>query len=379
MWLYVPALSPACPSALEQGASNSGCISSCPSTAVWVTSNGKPVQRPLSWPGWKHRSWLRLLSGTISRPSTADRGAEQWISSLQATRANHSAPLESALERLTRAISGPMCTGLLRRYAQQASSSKTSQLTLLAALTPCGETSSELVTRLRREYSARQKWARPTSELASSSWPTPLAQDCEMAGAASRGTAYLTNAARHWPTPAARDYRTPNLRTFETRGGGKNGEQLPNFVAHRWPTPTGNDALSDTRANRTPSPGGAVRPILSAAARLWPTPTEGDADGAGSRNQPGSNARPGLSLTDAVQTGSSGASRSSLPDPETTTAQPGHACSPKCRRLNPPFVEWLMGWPVGWTDCGSPATGLSLWLQRWRSYLFGSSSGGGNE
>jgi hypothetical protein len=20
-------------------------------------------------------------------------------------------------------------------------------------------------------------------------------------------------------------------------------------------------------------------------------------------------------------------------------------------KLNPPWVEWLMGWPIGWTDC----------------------------
>jgi hypothetical protein len=35
-----------------------------------------------------------------------------------------------------------------------------------------------------------------------------------------------------WPTPAARDYRTPNLRTFEERGGGKKGEQLNNAAYH---------------------------------------------------------------------------------------------------------------------------------------------------
>jgi hypothetical protein len=36
--------------------------------------------------------------------------------------------------------------------------------------------------------------------------------------------------------------------------------------------------------------------------------------------------------------------------------------------LNPVFVEWLMGWPLGWTDCDSPVTGLSRWsqLMRWQ-------------
>lgn len=26
-------------------------------------------------------------------------------------------------------------------------------------------------------------------------------------------------------------------------------------------------------------------------------------------------------------------------------------------QLNPRFVEWLMGWPIGWTDCGRVETG----------------------
>ncbi len=37
-----------------------------------------------------------------------------------------------------------------------------------------------------------------------------------------------------WPTPASRDYRTPNLGSLESRGGGSKGEQLPNFVEHHF-------------------------------------------------------------------------------------------------------------------------------------------------
>ncbi|KKK51215.1 hypothetical protein LCGC14_3117210, partial [marine sediment metagenome] len=39
--------------------------------------------------------------------------------------------------------------------------------------------------------------------------------------------------------------------------------------------------------------------------------------------------------------------------------------------LNPTWVEWLMGFPAGLTDCESPVKGLSLWLQHWRLLLFG--------
>lgn len=76
-----------------------------------------------------------------------------------------------------------------------------------------------------------------------------------------------------FPTPAQRDYRTPNSKSFKDRGGKTKGEQLQNFVAH--------------------SP-------------LDPTIPDGP--------------------------------KSSESDPT----------SP--RRLNPRFVEWLMGFPPGWTE-----------------------------
>lgn len=39
--------------------------------------------------------------------------------------------------------------------------------------------------------------------------------------------------------------------------------------------------------------------------------------------------------------------------------------------LNPTWVEWLMGWPRGWTDCEHSVTAKSLrqWRQRSRTWL----------
>ena len=68
---------------------------------------------------------------------------------------------------------------------------------------------------------------------------------------------------------------------------------------------------------------------------LWPTPTAGDAKSSGSRNLPGSKAHAGMSLTDAVQTGN-------CTTPRTRGAAGG--------QLNPTWVEWLMWFPLGWTD-----------------------------
>jgi hypothetical protein len=45
-----------------------------------------------------------------------------------------------------------------------------------------------------------------------------------------------------WATPAARDYRFANAKSFAERGGGKKGEQLNNQVVHSGPTPIGSHA-----------------------------------------------------------------------------------------------------------------------------------------
>jgi site-specific DNA-cytosine methylase len=71
------------------------------------------------------------------------------------------------------------------------------------------------------------------------------------------------------------------------------------------------------------------------------------------------------------RTGSSGGKQpvGLLPalDPENST--PGEKSSPSPRRLNPLFVEWLMGWPIAWTDCDSAAMEWCRWRQRMRLEL----------
>ena len=47
----------------------------------------------------------------------------------------------------------------------------------------------------------------------------------------------LTGQAQQWPTPASRDYRTPNSQSLQERGQGSKGEQLTNFVEHHFSHP----------------------------------------------------------------------------------------------------------------------------------------------
>lgn len=37
--------------------------------------------------------------------------------------------------------------------------------------------------------------------------------------------------------------------------------------------------------------------------------------------------------------------------------------------LNPLFTDWIMGWPIGWTNPEQPVTGFAAWLQRSRTEL----------
>ena len=56
-------------------------------------------------------------------------------------------------------------------------------------------------------------------------------------------------------------------------------------------------------------------------------------------------------------------------------ASHGHAASRRIlkgrsrRRLNPLFVGWLMGWPIGHALCACSATEFTLWLQHMRGAL----------
>lgn len=123
---------------------------------------------------------------------------------------------------------------------------------------------------------------------------------------------------------------------------------------------------------------------------LLPTPVASDAYGSGSRNTPTSRAHPGLSLTDWAR-GDGGGGRGGapkarspwglLPTPRAAewkgtgpigSASHSHRLSRgyldatmqeatgTSGRLNPRFVEWMMGFPPDWTDPDSKLSATQL-------------------
>lgn len=82
--------------------------------------------------------------------------------------------------------------------------------------------------------------------------------------------------------------------------------------------------------------------------QLWPTPTV-----CGNNNRKGLTKTSGDGLATAVRGRDLNGGNTT---PQTQTA-----------RLNPYWVEWLMGWPIGWTDLKPLATDK---FRSWRQQLF---------
>ena len=181
---------------------------------------------------------------------------------------------------------------------------------------------------LNGELSERTMPAHLTSVTGSGSWlATPTATANQLSPSMMKHPG-----CQAWlPTPSASSYGTN-----QGGGMGRKGKVRPSLQTmarkNLWPTPNSRDWKGPPGAG-TIARGGRQSSLPAAVARnLWPTPTahnakETNAPSKATRNTP------------------------------TLAAQVGG-------KLNPTWVEWLMGWPLGWTDCGASATDkFQAWLR----------------
>jgi hypothetical protein len=206
--------------------------------------------------------------------------------------------------------------------------------------------------------------------------------------------AVLTGSPGNWQTRVIPRGRSLSPLTTWVRHISDSGYSL-------WPTPSATSYGSSN--NGCPGDGREEyatkgKPSLETMARqgMWPTPTAGDAKSSGSRNTPQSSANFGVSLTDAVrQDGGTGrllptpcaadaehrgrgdlyarlnnSGRQKFPTPSANDhkgstkagqrrrqlTDPSMGAIPAGGALNPTWVEWLMGFPLGWTVCARSAT-----------------------
>lgn len=363
-WLFVP---PECsPSAPAQEDSNSPSGSPGPSPALWAQSSGKPSLRPSSWRGWRTRPWKRLLSGTTWPPSMAARGVEQWISSLRASPASPSAAPANASATPTCDGSGPMSPAWFARWSPASSSWRTSQTSLLGAEVDSSEefsatwpTSGSMLS--GRCY-RRGLLVPPSSASASTCWPTATTADSRSGGASSyptngthhAGTTLTDRAVRMWPTPTVHEpvRNLDRIDPDEQRDPLLKEQINLGTVVSLWKSPTAADGLSGPGVHTTR--GGASN--LRTQVALWPAPQARDARALPSVETAVRRRKARRrNLDDAVSIASS------HPDPMTSTSGDGR------RVLNPQFDEWLMGWPIGWTESTRSAMASYRWWLRMHS------------
>lgn len=210
---------------------------------------------------------------------------------------------------------------------------------------------------------------RATGASDCSLWPTAVAQDdnkspeahlamkARMKGGPRNTVTSLQVMAKIWATPQARDHfpaHTPE-RVEKMKALGHGMRNLNDEVS-QWRTPSDISKRGGSQDPAKRKAGGhAVN--LEDQAEHWPPPITADD---GRKVTPRSAQR---QLCNVASVWPQSFARPDQPMPA------GGRYSDTRRSLNPLFVEWLMGWPIGWTDCGQPVTGFSRWLQRSRGAL----------
>lgn len=185
------------------------------------------------------------------------------------------------------------------------------------------------------------RWEPITAETESLSWPTPRANVAmastitpEIANNPKRQPNLETVVGRRmWPTPTTMDALPPRSQEAverhqaNNRPGRTTPPTLKDAVAHptMWPTPK----TTDHKTNASPSEVNRHSPSLGAMAQMYPTPRHGSMCG-------------GSGSAEMIEAKFSAGEISAEERQAMRSGNGG--------KLNPRWVEWLMGFPLGWTD-----------------------------
>ncbi len=329
--------------------------------------------KPISSVKWKKDSWMSHLFGAILRPSLTENFTDWWTSSLQDTLANRSLPQESEQVKMTPDTCGLGSQTEFGFSDQECASLRMSKDTSALDSERSLESWKRSVIKRRGEYSLRVKLAHLTNGSGSSSWPT-MHMGSNERGAyydkTGKGQRYLSDAVvdaqKNWPTPQTSD---PNGAASSDRPAHR--KQLRD-VEHGLGLP----------APANPSTHGSRPESLDQSQRNWQT----FAHGTHNRGE-----TPHRQVVKALVNGEKAQTQCLTVDqvfaeeikkqwatPRANKVHPeitednrdqlanrnksnleeeiaGH-CGKATGKLNPRWVETLMGLPIGWTmpSCTRP-------------------------
>lgn len=298
-----------------------------------VTSRGKHMQRRYWSSAWKKGGWIRLLSGMTCPHSRATVGAEKWIWSLRDSLANLTQSLADSKATKTSDTSGLSSSGLSEKCSPPWCSSKMSQDSL-PGFDLSERNYQEWATSLRRDSLARRKSEQVISGKGCSSWLTPKSPSG--GGQPERvtpggGLRKLEDQAEClWGTPNARDWKGTgmegqlgtqvlSLQAQETEEPGQQSSESGLDLPRLWMTPKSGQCGSTAKTKGRPI---EMATHLTTQTHTWKTPH-------------------GIHRFDR---------HGKMGGPGELGHQAKHCQTPnKGKKLNPLFVEWLMGYPIGWT------------------------------
>ncbi len=262
-------------------------------------------------PGKTMDASSRSRSGMMYEPLTESRGEELLTWFLEVFRARTYPAPEKAPESQESAVdSGRSLPGSLAKLDRVTSSWKTAQCLLDGDLEPFSGTWPRWGTMRNGECWERLTPERRTSGIESGSFPTPTVNG---------------NYNRNGLSPSSGDGLATYVRMWPSQTAQSNDK-----------TPRLTDAMLAWEGKSRPKTGAKVQARLQDAAAYWPTPTKSCSKGSGPTMIRKNGKRRGDRLDYATERMADG--------------------TPIGGKLNPTWVEWLMGWPLGWTDCAASAT-----------------------
>jgi len=286
---------------------------------------------------------MKLLSGLTFKPSMAHRGVANWILSQEDSRVSPIQVRGSYLDKKTQETYGRTLKESLAKYHPRYCSWKTFQTSIIQSVPQSLQTWPRWGMTQRGVLYALPTLERHIEERGGLSWPTPT----------------VNQVTRNYQEPIEKYLqRVEDYKQGKTKG--KPGVSLGVKVRMMMPTPT-------TQMNQTCESMNHSKAHRNLKKLLYPTPTASEGEKAGKYKK--------------GQTGNSlvaKAKRGELIYPTPTAREPNDLGLNLDRgrysndtltrkvsnqeglktggRLNPQWVEWLMGWPIGWTDLEGAGT-----------------------
>jgi len=383
MWILTKKLhtSAYVPDTKELGLDLEAFCQTCEKSLTW---RGKDSLSRTWLQRWKRESWMQHLCSRTLRPSLTESFVDAWTSSLEDSRVSHSQLLESVKLLKTPDTSSPTSQTESESANLELFSLKTYKESSVARQPTENQFSSmssehwkDWVIEQRQEYSQRKKSARLIRESESTSlgWPTARTSDAE----GGRIETEMTD----------QGFKSKRHKSNQTFGAKLRDAVETHEEQKNWPTMTvksGGGLPPNSKSKSKSRKQHAGHPLETAVMREpqnWPTATTRDWKDTNATVPP-SRANPSkqtlgqrvahVGLQDQANPNTNGKSQESWPTPRANKVHPeiteknrehlanrkkanleediaGH-CGKATGKLNPNWVEHLMGLPAGWTDLG---------------------------